>query len=861
MKYKESDLVLEVSNNVNPDMWDEGFYQLFLDTLFGQRKYQKEATETALRFLNSGEYKNLAELAKENFSKKEVIQERFSHNFTVMESNLDLADKLSATLDLATGTGKSYVMIALSLIMLARKKVNRVLILVPSTTIEFELTKKFKESLSNSQLMKLLGQDFIVPDVINGDSTIVKNSIVIENRDAIYRAQANRNSIIDGLKNNGETTLVLNDEVHHVYYSETNQWKNFITDSNDNGINFKYVIGLTGTAYKKQANKSDANEYFSDVIYRYSLREAIEQNYVKDIEYISKEDMPKDKDERWQVILNSHNQIKKNLLSKIGEPPITIIVTSSQSRSDSQAKYFKSFLKKERKISDAEVDNIVLSVHSGDKAALDRLKLKDVDLPGNKVEFIFSVAMLTEGWDVKRVFQIVPDEEKAFNSKLLISQVLGRGLRRPNIWKTDWGSPTVTIFNHEKWAPNVKSLVDDILEIRKTITTSVNTLSNYNFDLMNIKYTSDKKIRETMKMGSYNLWIKTNDKSDLILDEKGNTIITGVKLPTETEYSEVSLTMQRITLDEERDLKLNYRHEIYSIEIMSQILFYRFDDLEDKELSIEYKSIWPIEKIKEMIQISMVNSSNNVITKSIKNAFLSSMNVLFRHNSKSVTYDIKPEVFFEKNTSILPKETNDIDNFKKNKTIYYTSDLENSLNDDLSKINFKEIVDTSNGYKQVLVLNKYDFKSPQYAIITTGNPETLFLKNLINKDISKQIDSFIKSPDMNFYNFNYVWQKGSHHKNAKFNPDWFIKQGSLIIVVETKEDAQINEPDMENIGKNKAALEHFERLNKYLEEQKSENRYKFTFLTPKDYQVFFDKLKNKEVENFNSKLDIALLNK
>jgi type III restriction enzyme len=47
------------------------------------------------------------------------------------------------------------------------------------------------------------------------------------------------------------------------------------------------------------------------------------------------------------------------------------------------------------------------------------------------VEWIFSVSMLTEGWDVQNVFQIVPHEKRAFASKLLIAQVLGRGLRVP----------------------------------------------------------------------------------------------------------------------------------------------------------------------------------------------------------------------------------------------------------------------------------------------------------------------------------------------------------------------------------------------------------------------------------------------
>ena len=273
MEYKDSDLVLEVSKNVNPAVWDEGIFQNFFDILFGKRNYQKEAAETALRFLNSGEYKDITELAKENFEKREIIKARWNNDFSLMQDDLDLADKLSATLDLATGTGKSYVMFAIALVMLATKKVSRVLVLVPSVTIESELTQKFKELLGNQQLLRSLGDDFIPPQVLNGDSTLVENSIAVENRNAVYKAQSTKNSIVDSLKGNGEETLVLNDEVHHVYYSESNEWKNFIEDERKNGINFKYIIGVTGTAYKGKNKKE--NNYFSNVIYRFSLRDAI----------------------------------------------------------------------------------------------------------------------------------------------------------------------------------------------------------------------------------------------------------------------------------------------------------------------------------------------------------------------------------------------------------------------------------------------------------------------------------------------------------------------------------------------------------------------------------------------------------
>lgn len=841
MEYKDSNLVLEVSKNVNPAVWDEGFFQNFFDLLFGKRSYQKEAAETALRFLNSGEYQNIKALAKENFEKNEVIRARWNNNFSIMEDDLDLADKLSATLDLATGTGKSYVMFAIALVMLATKKVSRVLVLVPSITIESELTQKFKDLLGNQQLLKTLGDDFIPPQILNGDSTLVENSIAIENRNAVYKAQSTRNSIVDSLKGNGEKTLVLNDEVHHVYYSESNEWKNFIEDERNNGINFKYVIGVTGTAYKGK-NKNE-NNYFSNVIYRFSLRDAIEQGFVKDIEYISKEDIPNDKDERWQVILNSHHQIASQMPVELGIKPITIIVTSKQNLADSKAKAFKKFLKAQRNLTDSEVDDIVLSVHSGQKAAVDRMKLSKVNDKGNPVEFIFSVSMLTEGWDVKRVFQIVPDDERAFNSKLLIAQVLGRGLRVPEGWDmAKWGTPTVTVFNHEKWSRNVETLVNEVLEIRQKLTLSVNQDSDYNFCLTNVEYSKEMDAKAFPKMGTYELWE------------------SGVNLPTDDKTGKSNITLTDIKSGTDRQFQTTYEHEQVTVQEMANILYSRFEDLEDREYVSEYQNLWPVSKIQKMIEESLEKSGNTHITKSLKNRFLSSMNVIFRDESKVVTYDIEPKDYFEVSTRTLPKNTSDISGFKVSKVLFYSSDLEENLvNDRASLDTFKELTDTSNGYMFKYIDNKYNFKTPQFGIVTTGNPEKEFLDRLTtNTEVVKNIDSFIKSDDMNFYSIDYSWQKGSHHKNGQFNPDWFIKQGDNIIAVEIKDDSQISDPDAENIGKNKAAIKHFELLNEYSLTNDNPIRYKFTFLTPKDFDIFFKKLTEKDVMNYKSQLDVKL---
>ena len=75
--------------------------------------------------------------------------------------------------------------------------------------------------------------------------------------------------------------------------------------------------------------------------------------------------------------------------------------------------------------------------------------------------------MLTEGWDVKNVFQIYPHEKRAFNSKLLISQVLGRGLRRPE--GPERAAAVVYVFNHQKWGAEIDDFVAEILDHETTI--------------------------------------------------------------------------------------------------------------------------------------------------------------------------------------------------------------------------------------------------------------------------------------------------------------------------------------------------------------------------------------------------------
>ena len=143
--FNTQDLVLKV-NTKNYDVlkyhleeWDR-----FLNVLCSTREYQKEAIRTAIIYLISTKYNSIEDLVKENFKNNENLQRRYNTEREYL-SKLQLPHRLSASIDLATGTGKSYVMYGIAQIALGLGLVDKVLVLgPPSLTIEKELTRKFE---------------------------------------------------------------------------------------------------------------------------------------------------------------------------------------------------------------------------------------------------------------------------------------------------------------------------------------------------------------------------------------------------------------------------------------------------------------------------------------------------------------------------------------------------------------------------------------------------------------------------------------------------------------------------------------------------------------------------------------------
>jgi len=823
--FKNQDLVLRVSPNVDPTKLDLNKYEAFLDALCGEREYEKEAIRETIRYLLGGQYNSLKDLAEENYHQNPILQEKYP-TLEDFYKHLQLPNKLSCSLDLATATGKSYIMYGIARIMLAEGAVEQALVLCPSNTIETGLTEKFR-SLSADRTLKDLLPDsarILNPRIINATQTIQKGDICIENIHATY--ERTKSAIEDSLVGKGETTLVLNDEVHHMANPPARdialkKWKEFLLNPQ---YNFRYIVGDSGTCYI-------GNDYFTDVIYRFSLRDAIEEKFVKTIDYVA-EDVSNTKEEKFQKIYDNHLQNKTSKYRLI--KPLTILVTKNIAACKRLTEDLINFLAEKEKISKDAAAAKVLIVTSANEHRDSIPKLKGVDDKNNPIEWITSVSMLSEGWDVKNVCQIVPHEERAFNSKLLIAQVLGRGLRIPPKYKGN--QPVVTVFNHDKWSSSIKHLVNEVLEIEKRIHSyPISKNKDYNFVLHNIDYKKSEEVIEAPQMEEYDF-----SKGFICLSSQSKSV------EEETIYVR-ALTEQR------RPKKTLIEFKMYPMEEVAQEVVNKFRVF-DMEEGTTYSKKYPFGKILTIIKNSLkkIKEKGNLVSQENRQKILQAFGVIKRKKSKSLRYKIEAENLFSISTKDIDKRSLGVGALRRDGSIFY-DDYSFKRGDEEDIKLLKELLDdeTLPRYSLQKVENSFNFKTPVNVVPVSYKPERDFIKRLVHEENAKVIDAWIKSLDVGFYSIEYSWRRGEHPKQGSFNPDFFIKIGKNILVIEVKMDGDVSD---ENKAKLKYAKEHIKRVNNLQKEQ----RYYFKILSPESYDLFFQKIRDGEYKDFKSKLEADL---
>lgn len=829
--YNTKDLVLEVSRSYDPMKLDLTKWDRFLDVLCGDRHYQKEAIENSVIYLASGRYNSIEDLVKENWNKNSELHNRYK-DIDEYFHHLQLPNKLSATIDLATGTGKSYVIYGIAQIMLGLGLVDKVLVLCPSLTIEKGLLEKFLLSSGDSKLKLTIPGDakYQNPRIIDANITIKIGDICVENVHAVYETTGS--SIRDSLSGNGERVLVLSDEAHHAFNKalgrdkesqSIKKWKEFLLNPE---YNFKYMIGFTGTAYIE-------DKYFNDVIYRYSLRQAVDDKMVKMVDYVSKDESIT-QHEKFQKIYDNHVE-NQNKYRKV--KPLTILITKDITNAKRLKENLIEFLVKKESQPKEEVEKKVLIVTSAQEHKANVAKLRNVDDKNDPTEWVVSVSMLTEGWDVKNIFQIIPWEDRAFDSKLLIAQVLGRGLRVPPEYQSP--QPKVRVFNHDAWSRNIKGLVDEILEIEMRLASSIlkdGDRAKYNLVLYNINYDKEPEEREANK--NTEVFDYTKGYIELIAqiedEEKG------------TEYTNLAGEIfSKNTLIE---------YNTYTIDEVVNKIYEEFQtrEWEGRILKLpegEYtkNNLPPREEIKKIIRVSMDRrgiKGDRLVEKN-RQKILQAFGTLLRKKGKTVVNIRKVNMPESVSTSDMDNETIAVGSLRHNATVFYSDNYENELLEEVKDILQDVINDESLPKSAEKKINQYLFKTPLSIIFTKAEPERRFIEHLCKKENAEKIDAWIKSRDQSFYTVEYSWRKGEHPKQQKFNPDFFIKINKdgidSIVVVETKSD---NDDSDENKAKLRRSRQHFIDLNRELKDAGINQKYIFHFLSLNSYAEFFEYLRD-----------------
>jgi len=862
MEYKNIDFILKVKDASAETEAIVRKYDAFLDAITTEKfAHVREAIREGVRFLISSRYPTIDVLAREHYENSEKMRAKYP-DVEAYLTKFPLRGRKAASIDLATGTGKSWVIYGIAQIMLAEGLVDKVLVLCPSLTIESGLKEKFLELSGRADVARILqelGSLHPTPEIKSANDPILAGDICVENIHAVYERTGS--SIRDSFLGKGDRTLVISDEAHHIYSSSedsgTRRWKEFVTSDE---FGFAYHIGLTGTPFVK-------DDYFHDVIFRYGLKQAMTDGIVKTIDYVlSRTIALQNEDQQYQETYKNHEKLKDEYDGRL--KPITIVVTAKIVECIEEWKKIVEHIAVKGHITFEAAKSRVIWVTSGlpsnatekeraetalnlpegvsaESVRKNNLQvLKSVDDADNPVEYIVSVAMLTEGWDVKNVFQIVPHSNRAFESKLLISQVLGRGLR---ILRGLTPPVQVIVNNHEMWTEAIGNLYKEVLEIENHASWGYDPRrSEFEFPLFNLEYNEEQ----------YSVESKSKPAKE--------PIVTTLENQAETRRQTTTFIHRGAV---QYDITVEGNIPIY--EAARQIKLF----LKEKDEGLADK--WPVTKIEKFIKGTirrLLGSDFDYLSANNLSTFKQSFGPMFRELGKEVPrMKLMPGAMRPIPISTMHKQSFSEDSVKTTGALFYPDNYLESL-DGTEKAIIKPYIEARAQLTPVTVLPETQWRldhfypipddkyiSPLSAIYVSSNPELRFVEAVLNE--TETFDSFIKSPDKGFYSIPYSFKPteigSTHVKRASFNPDFFLlkKDSKDILVVEIKQDDDLAQ---ENKAKLRDAQEHFENLNAELEKASEVWRYYFYFLSPSDYVSFMAAIRDGSFKTYQSELMMGL---
>lgn len=372
---------------------------------------------------------------------------------------------------LATGVGKTRLMGAFITYLHLEHAIRHFFVLAPNLTIYKKLLADFSPNTPKYVFQGVAEFAVKAPTIVTGENFEQKPQVLnlFERDDVIVnifniakfnaRAPDSRKirrlseylgqSYFDYLADLDDLVLIM-DEAHR-YRADT---------SMKSIEELKPVLGLELTA-TPQVESGAKSTRFKNVIFDYPLAKAMQDGYVKEPAVATRanfdpKSMKKEALERLKLEdgIRVHESVKVDLDVYAQQngvrrvKPFVLVIAEDTEHASALVKLIE-----DEQFFDGRYKGRVIAVHS-QKSGTEKdeivSRLLAVEDPNEPTEIVVHVFMLKEGWDVTNLYTIVP--LMPGNSKTLVEQSLGRGLRLPYGRRTGVAAvDRLTIVAHDRF--------------------------------------------------------------------------------------------------------------------------------------------------------------------------------------------------------------------------------------------------------------------------------------------------------------------------------------------------------------------------------------------------------------------------
>ena len=240
----------------------------------------------------------------------------------------------------------------------------------------------------------------------------------------------------------------------------------------------KPILGLEFTA-TPQVERGQNAEPFKNVIYSYPLSAALDDGYVKEPAVVTRENFDAANYDaaglellklRDGIQIHERTKTELTVYAKNANLPVVKPFVLVVAQNTEHANALVELMSSDEFYAGQYRDKVITvhSAQSGEEKDDVVSQLLTVEDPANPTEIVVHVNMLKEGWDVTNLYTIVP--LRAANSRTLVEQSIGRGLRLP--YGRRVGVPDVdrlSIVSHDRFQEIVDEANDPNSVIKRGV--------------------------------------------------------------------------------------------------------------------------------------------------------------------------------------------------------------------------------------------------------------------------------------------------------------------------------------------------------------------------------------------------------